>query len=169
MAGVADRLVEVDSDRSGMVIASVIQCIGWFLLAVPLVYLFKAASARAPQVRRGLIGLVIVAPIFLGLGGLLSAASVLDAATDFKNTPTTEIQACVAEKQDEPAAGDATAEEESATTPKTWSRNAATTSPATTAPVLRFPGSRPASGSPGCSVSRSRSSTAPCGGCERDS
>ena len=116
VAGVADRLVEVDSDRSAMVIASVIQCIGWFLLAVPLVYLFKAASARAPQVRRGLIGLVIVAPIFLGLGGLLSAASVLDAATDFKNTPTTEIQACVAEKQNEPAAEDADADEESATT-----------------------------------------------------
>jgi len=116
VAGVADRLVEVDSDRSAMVIASVVQCIGWFLLAVPLVYLFKAASARAPQVRRGLIGLVIVAPIFLGLGGLLSAVSVLDAATDFKNTPTAEIQACVAEKQDEPAADDSSADEESETT-----------------------------------------------------
>ncbi len=116
VAGVADRLVEVDADRSAMVIASVIQCIGWFLLAIPLVYLFKAASARAPQVRRGLIGLIIVAPIFLGLGGLLSAASVLDAATDFKNTPTSEIQACVAEKQDEPVTDEAAAEEDAATT-----------------------------------------------------
>jgi len=112
VAGVADRLVEVDSDRSALVIASIVQCIGWFLLAVPLVYLFKAASARAPQVRRGLIGVVIVAPIFLGLGGLLSAASVLDAATEFKDTPTSEIQSCVAEKQDEQDSGDAAGDEE---------------------------------------------------------
>ena len=116
VAGVADRLVEVDSDRSSLIIASIVQCIGWFLLAAPLVYLFKAASARAPQVRRGLIGVVIVAPIFLGLGSLLSAASVLDAATEFKNTPTSEIQSCVVEKQDEQESGDATGDEEPATT-----------------------------------------------------
>jgi hypothetical protein len=116
VAGVADRLIEVDADRSGLVIASVIQCIGWFLLAVPLVYLFKAAAARAPQVRSGLIGLVIVAPIFLGLGGLLSAASVLDAATEFKATPDSEIQACVAEKQDEQATDDAATDEDATTT-----------------------------------------------------
>lgn len=118
VAGVADRLLEVDSDRSALIMASVIQCIGWFLLAVPLVYLFKAASARSPQVRRGLIGVVIVAPMFLGLGGLLSAVSVLDAATEFKNTPAAEIQACVAEKQDEQTIDEATAEEDSATTPE---------------------------------------------------
>jgi hypothetical protein len=116
VAGVADRLIEVDSDRSAMVIASIVQCIGWFLLTVPLVYLFKAASARSPQVRRGLIGVIIVAPIFLGLGGLLSAVSVLDAATEFKDTPASEIQSCVADKQDEQDAADATGDEEATTT-----------------------------------------------------
>jgi len=99
-AGVADRLLEVDSDRSTLVIASIVQSIGWFMLAIPLLYLFQAASARAPQVRRGLLGLIIIAPIFLGLGGLLSTVSVLDAATEFKNVPASEITACVGEKQD---------------------------------------------------------------------
>ena len=100
-AGVADRLLEVDADRSTLIIASIVQCLGWFLLAVPLVYLFQAASARSAQVRRGLLGLVIVAPMFLGLGGLLSTVSVLDAATEFKNVPASEITACVGEKQQE--------------------------------------------------------------------
>jgi len=100
-AGVADRLLEVDSDRSTLIIASIVQCLGWFLLAVPLVYLFQAASARSAQVRRGLLGLVIVAPMFLGLGGLLTTVSVLDAATEFKNVPASEITACVGEKQAE--------------------------------------------------------------------
>jgi hypothetical protein len=83
------------------VIASIVQAIGWFMLAIPLVYLFQAASARSAQVRRGLLGLIIVAPIFLGLGGLLSTVSVLDAATEFKNVPASEITKCVGEKQAE--------------------------------------------------------------------
>ncbi len=100
-AGVADRLLDVDSNRSALVIASIVQAIGWFMLAIPLVYLFQAASARSAQVRRGLLGLIIVAPIFLGLGGLLSTVSVLDAATEFKNVPASEITKCVGEKQAE--------------------------------------------------------------------
>jgi hypothetical protein len=71
------------------------------LLAVPLVYLFKAASARAPQVRRGLIGVVIVAPLFLGIGSLLSASSVLDAATKVNDITPAQIESCVADKQQE--------------------------------------------------------------------
>jgi hypothetical protein len=95
----AERLSEVDADRSTLVVASFVQALGWFLLAIPLVYLFQATSARAPQVRRGLLGLVIIAPIFFGVGGLLNTASVLDAATEFKNVPASEITACVGEKQ----------------------------------------------------------------------
>ncbi len=103
-AGMAERLLEVDADRNTLIIASIVQAIGWSLLVIPLVYLFKAASARAPQVRRGLIGVIIIAPIFLGLGSLLSATSVLDAASEFKNVPASQIEACVGEKQDEAAA-----------------------------------------------------------------
>jgi hypothetical protein len=100
-AGVADRLVEIDDARGTLIIASVVQALGWMLLAVPLFYLFKAASARAPQVRRGLIGVVIIAPLFLGIGSLLSASSVLDSATEFQNVSTVQIESCVADKQAE--------------------------------------------------------------------
>jgi hypothetical protein len=104
-AGVADRLLEVDANRGTLIIASTVQAIGWFMLVIPLVYLFQAASARAAQVRRGLLGLIIIAPIFLGLGGLLSTVSVLDAATQFKNVPASEITACVSEQQTEGETG----------------------------------------------------------------
>jgi hypothetical protein len=122
----ADRLSEVDADRNTLIISNIIQSIGWFLLAIPLVYLFQAASARAPQVRRGLLGLVIVAPIFLGVGGLLNTASVLDAATEFKQVPASEITACVGEKQQE---GEATGGEQALT--ETESGSSETTEPDT--------------------------------------
>lgn len=102
--GVAERLLEIDSARGTLILASIVQALGWALLAIPLVYLFKAASARAPQVRRGLIGVIIVAPLFLGFGSLLSANSVLDAATEYQNVSTTQIDLCVAGKQDEATA-----------------------------------------------------------------
>jgi hypothetical protein len=99
--GLAERLQEIDGDRGMLILASVAQALGWMLLAVPLVYLFKAASARAPQVRRGLIGVVIVAPLFLGIGSLLSASSVLDAAGKVDGITPTQIESCVADKQQE--------------------------------------------------------------------
>jgi MFS family permease len=100
-AGLAERLQEIDGERGMLILASIAQALGWMLLAVPLVYLFKAASARAPQVRRGLIGVVIVAPLFLGIGSLLSASSVLDAATKVNDIAPAQIESCVADKRQE--------------------------------------------------------------------
>lgn len=111
-SGLAENLTEIDADRSSLVIASIIQFIGWMLLAVPLVYLFKAASGRSDQVRRVLVGVLIAAPLFLGIGGLLGAGSVLQAATDFKDVPASNIDACVEERV-AGETGDPTAEERS--------------------------------------------------------
>jgi hypothetical protein len=97
-SGLAENLAEIDADRSALVIASSVQFLGWLLLAVPLVYLFKAASGRTDQVRTAFIGVLIAAPLFLGIGGLLGAGSVLQAATDFKDVPASTIDACVDEK-----------------------------------------------------------------------
>jgi hypothetical protein len=101
VTGVADRLVEVDADRNTLLVASLVQGLGWMLLALPLVYLFNAASARSEKVRRGLLGVIIVAPLFLGIGSLLSASSVLDAATQFEKVTASQIETCVGEKQQE--------------------------------------------------------------------
>ncbi len=94
-SGLAENLTDIDADRTPLVIASIVQFVGWSLLAVPLVYLFKAITGRTDQVRRTLIGVLIVAPLFLGIGGLLGAGSVLQAATDFKDVPATTIDSCV--------------------------------------------------------------------------
>lgn len=94
-AGMADKLRDIDGDRSGLWVASIGQLVGWILLAAPLVFLFKAAAARAPQVRNALVGVMIIAPLLLGIGSVLSCASVLQAATDFKDVPAATITKCV--------------------------------------------------------------------------
>ncbi|MDQ2623290.1 MAG: hypothetical protein M3Y45_09670, partial [Actinomycetota bacterium] len=93
--GLAERLNEVDGERGRLVVASVVQLIGWALLAVPLVFMFRAAAARSDRVRTGLIGVLIAAPLFIGFGGLVSAGSILQAATDFKDVPVATITKCV--------------------------------------------------------------------------
>lgn len=97
-SGLAESLREADGERSRLLIASIGQFIGWTLLAVPLVFVFKAAAARSPRVRTALIGVMIVAPVFLGLGSLLSAASILDAAKEFRDPDQAAITRCVTEK-----------------------------------------------------------------------
>jgi len=113
-SGLADKLRDVDADRSGLMVASIGQMIGWFLLAVPLVFMFKAAAARSPQVRNGLIGVLIIAPALIGIGSVLSAASVLQAATDFKDVDQASITRCVETRTDE-AAEDADSDSEDST------------------------------------------------------
>lgn len=97
-SGLAERLTEIDADRTTLVVASVVQFIGWALFIIPLVYLFKAITGRTDQVRRTLIGVLIAAPLFLGIGGLLGAGSILQAATDYKDVPASAITACVDDK-----------------------------------------------------------------------
>ena len=97
-AGLAERLGEVDGDRSSLMIASIGQFLGWSLLAVPLVFLFRAAAARSPRVRPALVGVMILAPVLLGVGGILSAGSILQAATDFKDVDQAAIEKCVSDK-----------------------------------------------------------------------
>lgn len=96
--GLAERLQEVDGERGKLIVASAVQLIGWALLAVPLVFMFRAAAARSDRVRTGLIGVLIAAPLFIGVGGLVSAGSILQAATDFKDVPAATITECVDKK-----------------------------------------------------------------------
>ncbi len=105
--GLAERLTEVDGERGKLIVASVVQLIGWALLAVPLVFMFRAAAARSGRVRSGLIGVIIAAPLFIGLGGLISAGSILQAATDFKDVPASTISKCVEGKVKEADESDA--------------------------------------------------------------
>jgi len=98
--GLADRLVEISSDSTGLILASIAQGIGWLLLGIPLVFMFKAASGRSDRMRRGLIGVVVAAPIFLAIGAILSTAAVISAADDFADNSPARIEACVEKELD---------------------------------------------------------------------
>jgi len=95
--GLADKLTDLAGNHSHLIMTGVGQLIGWALLAIPMVFLFKAAAARAPRVRSALLAAMIVAPILIGLGGLVSTASIIQAADDFKVDQAT-LTKCVDEK-----------------------------------------------------------------------
>lgn len=96
--GLTDRLREIDGNHSSLIMASIGQFLGWALLAVPLVFLFKAAAARAPQVKTGLIGVMVAAPILIGAGSLLSAGSIIQAAGNLDQIDQAAITQCVADE-----------------------------------------------------------------------
>ena len=71
-------------DNAGRLLAgSTLQALGFALLALPLVVLFRAAQARSERVRPQLIGLVVAAPIFFSIGAVLNAVATTDAADQF--------------------------------------------------------------------------------------
>jgi len=99
--GDAELLRNVDAHRAAQLVSSILQAIGIALLAVPLYYLFRAAQARSPAVRRQLVGVVIAAPLFLAVLAILSGVSLLQGATDFVND-----QLPMLEARDVPLDGD---------------------------------------------------------------
>ncbi|HEU4599856.1 MAG TPA: hypothetical protein VFS26_08920, partial [Solirubrobacterales bacterium] len=81
--GQAELLRSADADSGGVLLTKLMQALGFFLLAAPLVYLFRAVQARSDRVRGQLIGLVVVAPIFLAASSVLSIAATNEAADQF--------------------------------------------------------------------------------------
>jgi CBS domain-containing protein len=81
--GEAESLRSVHDHSSSVSLSGGLQAAAFLLLVAPLVYLFKAAAARAPQMRRQFLGLVIAAPIFLCVASLLNVAAANNAASDF--------------------------------------------------------------------------------------
>jgi len=113
--GAGDYLLGIDGHRSVQVISSILQAIGYALLAVPMVFLFKAAAARAPQrIKTGLIGVVVAAPLFMGAAAITNAVSNLDAATQFKNDGPAKIEKCVADENAKAADASSDADTKSA-------------------------------------------------------
>ncbi|MGN6217479.1 MAG: hypothetical protein ACTHN7_11075 [Solirubrobacterales bacterium] len=82
-SGDAEILRSVDAHRGSVTVSGLMQAIGFALLAVPLVYLFRAVQARSERVRPQLIGLVVIAPLFLALSTGLSIGARHEAATQF--------------------------------------------------------------------------------------
>lgn len=83
--GAAEVLRAVEENRGAETLSGLMQALAFALLTLPLVYLFRAARARSPQVRSQLIGLVIAAPLFLALSSGLAIVAQQEAADEFVN------------------------------------------------------------------------------------
>ncbi len=76
-AGPVDGVTEAAKLRqyaelgNGAVIGDAIALVGLLLLIVPLYFLFQAAAARAPKVRRGFVVFIVLGPLLLGIQGLV--------------------------------------------------------------------------------------------------
>lgn len=81
--GTAELLRSIDAHSGSVVFAGVLQGLAFALLAFPLVYLFRAASSRSDRVRGQLIGLIVAAPLFLGLSAGLNGPAQQEAADQF--------------------------------------------------------------------------------------
>jgi MFS family permease len=72
------------NEAPGSVIGgSIIGGIALAMLAIPLGYIFLAAAARSPSVRRGLLFLVLLGPLLFGLRRVLAGIASVDIAEQF--------------------------------------------------------------------------------------
>jgi hypothetical protein len=106
--GDAELLRSAHEHAGSVTLAGLLQALGFALLAVPLVYLFRVVRARSDRVRNQLIGLVVIAPLFLGLSAALATEARHEAADQFvageaKSTlsPKEARKECVSQRQDE--------------------------------------------------------------------
>jgi len=81
--GAAEVLRSVDENSGSATLSGLMQAAAFALLAFPLAYLFRAARARSDRVRSQLIGLVVVAPLFLAASTGLSVIAQQEAADEF--------------------------------------------------------------------------------------
>lgn len=79
----ADALRKVEEDKGSVVLSSILQAVAFLLLTAPLFYLFRAARSRSVRVRSQMVGLVLVAPLFLAIASGLSIGARSDAADQF--------------------------------------------------------------------------------------
>lgn len=106
--GDADLLREAHDHAGNVFLSGGLQVLAFLLLALPLVYLFRAVQARSERVRPQLIGLIVVAPLFLALSSGFSIGVTNEAADQFtagdakaELTPKEAKEECVEERQDE--------------------------------------------------------------------
>jgi hypothetical protein len=105
--GSADFLREAHDHAGSVLLSGLIQGLAFLLLALPLVYLFRAVDARSDRVRSQLIGLVVAAPLFLAASSGLSVGVTDEGADAFvageaDSTLTVKEanQECVGERKD---------------------------------------------------------------------
>jgi hypothetical protein len=82
--GEAELLVSAREHSSSITLSSALEAIGFLLLAAPLYFLFRAALARGRgKMKAQLVGVIVVAPIFLAIGGVLNGIATSEAADTY--------------------------------------------------------------------------------------
>jgi hypothetical protein len=79
----AELLREVHENSGVLLLSSSLKAVAIALFAAPLYYLFQAAATRSQVMRRGLVGAVVVGPLFLGAVEIFQWIALDRAATDF--------------------------------------------------------------------------------------
>jgi hypothetical protein len=82
--GLKSEQLQSFHDNSGMLLlATVIRSLGFLLISIPLLHLFRAAKARSPRVRPEMIGFAFFGPVLLAIQGVLSWLATLQVADEF--------------------------------------------------------------------------------------
>lgn len=82
--GEAEVLVAAYENASSVTISSALQAIGFLILIAPLYFLFRAAVSRAGgKMKSQLVGVIVIAPIFFAISGVLNGIATNEAADTF--------------------------------------------------------------------------------------
>ncbi len=107
-SGEAELLTAAKENASDVTVSSILEALGFLLLVAPLYFLFRAAASRSERVRRQLVGLVIIAPLFFAASAIINAAATNEAADQFAageaKSTLTQSEAkkeCLSDRKDE--------------------------------------------------------------------
>lgn len=80
----SELLVSAMEHTSSVTISSVLEAIGFLILIAPLYFLFRAALSRSGgKMKSQLVGVIVVAPLFFAISGVLNGIATNEAANTF--------------------------------------------------------------------------------------
>lgn len=83
-SGEAELLEAAFEHSSSITISSVLEAIGFLILTAPLYFLFRAALNRSSgRMKSQLVGVIVVAPIFFAISGVLNGIATNEAADSY--------------------------------------------------------------------------------------
>jgi hypothetical protein len=86
-ANSARQLESLHEHASTVFIGATVRALAFLALIGPLLYLFRAAQARSPRVRPGLVAFTFIGPILFAASGVVVAVGITKAASDFVAMP----------------------------------------------------------------------------------
>ena len=79
----AAQLPEFDSHSGALAAFSILAAIGFSILSVPLLFLFRAAQARSPRVQSALVAFCFIGPVLYGAQFMVNWIAISNVASDF--------------------------------------------------------------------------------------